>query len=118
MYTTIGIVHVCLVALVRSGSFRNFCLSYQLVDSLFSPIIQSFSVMLTSPVGGAQLGNPLTATITISQNDDLNGVFSFAPGSLVVGLDAHRHTHTHARARARAHTYYLGCCQFSIVISY
>ena len=49
-------------------------------------LLQTFTVTLTNPLGGARFQEPLTATVTILQSDDFNGVFSFAADSLVVSV--------------------------------
>lgn len=41
-------------------------------------------VTISGPIGGVLLGTNLSATVIILKNDDINGVFSFDSGSIVV----------------------------------
>lgn len=45
---------------------------------------ETFDVVLVSSIGGAQIGSPSTATVTILRNDDINGAFAFTNTSVLV----------------------------------
>uniref|UniRef100_A0A1X7VF86 Staphylococcus aureus surface protein A n=3 Tax=Amphimedon queenslandica TaxID=400682 RepID=A0A1X7VF86_AMPQE len=62
------------------------CLNVTITNDNTPESEESFTVTLFNPTGGVTLGENLTSTIIISKNDDVNGVFSFSSGSLVMLL--------------------------------
>lgn len=45
---------------------------------------ETFEVVLRNAMGGADIGMPSSVTVTILENDDVNGVFFFSDSSLLV----------------------------------
>ena len=45
---------------------------------------QSFVISLANPQNGAAVGDQNSVTVTITRNDDINGVFSFDMDSVLV----------------------------------
>lgn len=59
-------------------------ISIQIADDLMPEPDETFQVVLRNAMGGAQIGTPSSVTVTILQNDDVNGVFFFGDTSLLV----------------------------------
>ena len=60
----------------------NFTIS--IVNDQIPEVDEAFQVVLRNPMGGAEIGSLSSITVTITSNDDINGVFRFADSSLVV----------------------------------
>ena len=61
-------------------------LTIEIFNDAIPELDEEFTVELVSPSDGLQLGDQISASVTILANDDINGVFSFSNTSLLVSL--------------------------------
>lgn len=64
-------------------------ISIQITDDLMPEPDETFQLVLRNAMGGAEIGTPSSVTVTILQNDDVNGVFFFGDTSLLVSIAKH-----------------------------
>jgi G-protein coupled receptor 98 len=61
-------------------------ISIQISDDSIPEPDETFRVVLRNGTGGAEIGTSSSVTVTITRNDDINGVFSFGDSSLLVSI--------------------------------
>ena len=59
-------------------------LTFFIVDDVIPEEAETFQVTLVNPTGGVQIGDDDNVLITIPSNDDISGIFAFAPDTLLV----------------------------------
>ena len=72
-------------AVVVFGSGQESAtISIQITDDSVPEPDETFQVVLRNGMGGAEIGTPSSVTVTVTRNDDINGVFAFGDSSLLV----------------------------------
>ena len=66
---------------------RSANLTIAIVDDQVPEVDETFEVVLVDAMDGGEIGQPSSVTVTILKNDDVNGRFFFADGSLVVNMN-------------------------------
>jgi hypothetical protein len=64
-----------------NGDAANKTITIPIIDDSTVESTESFSLILSSPTGGATLGSPSTATVTITDNDTLPPTLSVSPST-------------------------------------
>ncbi len=70
------------------GDMSDKTFSVSIIDDLLGEPSEIFSVALSSPAGGAALGTPNTATVTILDNEPVLGITASASTATEAGLTA------------------------------
>lgn len=78
-----------------------------IIEDTTPEVAESFLVRMTNPTGGATVGKPDETTVTISENDDPYGVFSFLPSSTSIAT----------REPTNSQPISMSCLSFSVKIS-
>jgi len=74
------------------GDMSDKTFAIMIVDDLFGELSETFTVTLTNPMGGATLGTPGSATVTIHDNEPVVGITASASTARETGLTAGQFT--------------------------